>query len=38
MLGCEVVTTDQKEVLPLLQRNVERNISRIMQANANSGN
>ncbi|XP_010689122.2 uncharacterized protein LOC104902890 isoform X2 [Beta vulgaris subsp. vulgaris] len=36
MLGCEVVTTDQKEVLPLLQRNVERNISRIMQANANS--
>ncbi|CAO2813005.1 unnamed protein product [Amaranthus hypochondriacus] len=36
MLGCEVVTTDQKEVLPLLQRNVERNTSRIMQANANS--
>ncbi|XP_057527160.1 uncharacterized protein LOC130806190 isoform X2 [Amaranthus tricolor] len=36
MLGCEVVTTDQKEVLPLLQRNIERNTSRIMQANANS--
>ncbi|XP_021766436.1 protein-lysine methyltransferase METTL21D-like isoform X1 [Chenopodium quinoa] len=36
MLGCEVVTTDQKEVLPLLQRNVERNTSWIMQANANA--
>ncbi|KAL2924834.1 Protein-lysine methyltransferase METTL21D [Bienertia sinuspersici] len=36
MLGCEVVTTDQKEVLPLLQRNVKRNISWIMQGNANS--
>lgn len=36
MLGCEVVTTDQKEVLPLLQRNVERNTSRIMQMNPSS--
>lgn len=36
MLGCNVVTTDQKEVLPLLQRNVERNTSSIMQTNLNS--
>lgn len=36
MLGCDVVTTDQKEVLPLLQRNVERNTSIIMQTNLSS--
>ncbi|KAK6936099.1 Lysine methyltransferase [Dillenia turbinata] len=36
MLGCDVVSTDQKEVLPLLMRNVERNTSRIMQMNTNS--
>ncbi|KAK9072620.1 hypothetical protein SSX86_009055 [Deinandra increscens subsp. villosa] len=33
LLGCEVVSTDQVEVLPLLMRNVERNTSRIMQMN-----
>lgn len=33
MLGCDVIVTDQKEVLPLLQRNVDRNISRVMQKN-----
>ncbi|RYR70454.1 uncharacterized protein LOC130967695 isoform X1 [Arachis stenosperma] len=33
MLGCDVIVTDQKEVLPLLQRNIERNISRVMQKN-----
>lgn len=33
MLGCDVTVTDQKEVLPLLQRNVDRNISRVMQKN-----
>ncbi|XP_028808139.1 protein N-lysine methyltransferase METTL21A [Neltuma alba] len=33
LLGCDVVLTDQKEVLPILQRNVERNISRVMQQN-----
>lgn len=31
LLGCDVVSTDQTEVLPLLMRNVERNASRIMQ-------
>lgn len=36
LLGCDVVVTDQNEVLPLLQRNVERNISRIMQKNPES--
>lgn len=36
LLGCDVIVTDQKEVLPLLQRNVERNISRIMQKNPES--
>lgn len=36
LLGCNVVTTDQTEVLPLLMRNVERNTSRIMQANSDS--
>ncbi|KAL9241226.1 hypothetical protein vseg_015359 [Gypsophila vaccaria] len=35
MLGCEVITTDQKEVVPLLQRNVDRNTSIILQANTN---
>ncbi|KAF5751575.1 protein N-lysine methyltransferase METTL21A [Tripterygium wilfordii] len=33
LLGCNVVSTDQIEVLPLLKRNVERNTSRIMQMN-----
>lgn len=33
MLGCDVVATDQAEVLPLLRRNVERNTSRILQTN-----
>ncbi|XP_026439890.1 protein N-lysine methyltransferase METTL21A-like isoform X2 [Papaver somniferum] len=32
MLGCDVVTTDQVEVLPLLMRNVDRNTSRILQS------
>ncbi|VYS45382.1 unnamed protein product [Arabidopsis thaliana] len=36
MLGCDVVTTDQKEVLPLLKRNVEWNTSRIVQMNPGS--
>uniref|UniRef100_A0A5B7BHX9 Methyltransferase-like protein 21D n=1 Tax=Davidia involucrata TaxID=16924 RepID=A0A5B7BHX9_DAVIN len=36
MLGCDVVSTDQTEVLPLLMRNVERNTSRIMQMNPGS--
>ncbi|XP_057953067.1 uncharacterized protein LOC131147591 [Malania oleifera] len=36
LLGCNVVSTDQKEVLPLLMRNVERNTSRIMQMNPDS--
>uniref|UniRef100_A0A7N0RCI7 Uncharacterized protein n=1 Tax=Kalanchoe fedtschenkoi TaxID=63787 RepID=A0A7N0RCI7_KALFE len=36
LLGCDVITTDQKEVLPLLSRNVERNISRIVQGDSNS--
>ncbi|KAK8509175.1 hypothetical protein V6N13_062230 [Hibiscus sabdariffa] len=36
LLGCEVVSTDQIEVVPLLRRNVERNTSRIMQMNSNS--
>ncbi|XP_051113284.1 uncharacterized protein LOC127239253 [Andrographis paniculata] len=31
LLGCDVLSTDQIEVLPLLKRNVERNISRIVQ-------
>ncbi|GJW81799.1 protein N-lysine methyltransferase METTL21A isoform X1 [Tanacetum coccineum] len=33
LLGCDVVSTDQVEVLPLLMRNCERNSSRIMQMN-----
>ena len=37
LLGCDVVSTDQIEVVPLLTRNVERNTSRIMQMNSNSG-
>lgn len=37
LLGCDVVATDQKEVLPLLRRNAERNTSRIMQMNPGSG-
>lgn len=36
LLGCDVVTTDQKEVLPLLRRNVERNTSMILQSNPGS--
>ncbi|CAD5168319.1 uncharacterized protein LOC135623398 isoform X1 [Musa acuminata AAA Group] len=37
LLGCNVISTDQTEVLPLLMRNVERNTSRMMQANPDSG-
>lgn len=37
MLGCDVVTTDQKEVLPLLKRNVEWNTSTILQMTPGSG-
>ncbi|KAD5508691.1 hypothetical protein R6Q59_030686 [Mikania micrantha] len=36
LLGCDVVSTDQVEVLPLLMRNVERNTSRIMQMNSDA--
>lgn len=36
LLGCDVVSTDQVEVLPLLMRNVERNTSWITQANPDS--
>ncbi|PIN09603.1 hypothetical protein CDL12_17811 [Handroanthus impetiginosus] len=36
LLGCDVVSTDQTEVLPLLIRNVERNTSRILQATPDS--
>ncbi|XP_019199009.1 PREDICTED: protein N-lysine methyltransferase METTL21A [Ipomoea nil] len=36
LLGCDVVSTDQTEVLPLLMRNVERNTSRVMQMNPDS--
>ncbi|XP_019236463.1 PREDICTED: protein-lysine methyltransferase METTL21D isoform X3 [Nicotiana attenuata] len=36
LLGCDVVSTDQTEVLPLLMRNVERNTSRIMQTGSDS--
>ncbi|KAL3849519.1 hypothetical protein ACJIZ3_011401 [Penstemon smallii] len=35
-LGCDVTSTDQTEVLPLLMRNVERNTSRILQKNPDS--
>nr|CAB3451507.1 unnamed protein product [Digitaria exilis] len=37
LLGCDVTTTDQVEVLPLLMRNVERNRSWISQSNSDSG-
>ncbi|KAM0842068.1 hypothetical protein ACQ4PT_058601 [Festuca glaucescens] len=37
LLGCDVLTTDQVEVLPLLMRNVERNKSWIAQSNLDSG-
>ncbi|MBA0786704.1 hypothetical protein Gotri_025985 [Gossypium trilobum] len=37
LLGCDVVSTDQIEVVPLLRRNVERNTSRILQMNSCSG-
>ncbi|KAK3155658.1 hypothetical protein QOZ80_2BG0206000 [Eleusine coracana subsp. coracana] len=37
LLGCDVITTDQVEVLPLLMRNVERNKSWISQSNSDSG-
>ncbi|KAL3652990.1 hypothetical protein CASFOL_002671 [Castilleja foliolosa] len=36
LLGCDVVSTDQTEVLPLLMRNAERNTSRILQMNPTS--
>ncbi|XP_038970870.1 protein-lysine methyltransferase METTL21D [Phoenix dactylifera] len=36
LLGCDVISTDQAEVLPLLMRNVERNNSWIMQTNPDS--
>ncbi|XP_058076606.1 uncharacterized protein LOC131225159 isoform X3 [Magnolia sinica] len=36
LLGCNLVSTDQIEVLPLLMRNIERNTSRIKQSNPNS--
>ncbi|KAL5765697.1 hypothetical protein ACOSP7_016314 [Xanthoceras sorbifolium] len=36
LLGCNVVATDQNEVLPLLKRNVERNTSIITQMNPGS--
>ncbi|MBA0568193.1 hypothetical protein Golob_005702 [Gossypium lobatum] len=37
LLGCDVVSTDQIEVVPLLRRNVERNTSRILQMSSCSG-
>jgi hypothetical protein len=37
LLGGDVTTTDQAEVLPLLMRNVERNRSWISQSNSDSG-
>lgn len=33
LLGCDVVTTDQKEVLPILTRNIERNTPSLAQMN-----
>ncbi|KAG8387610.1 hypothetical protein BUALT_Bualt02G0039100 [Buddleja alternifolia] len=36
LLGCDVISTDQTEVLPLLMRNVDRNTSRILQMNPGS--
>eukprot|EP00252_Welwitschia_mirabilis_P012532 TRINITY_DN2763_c0_g1_i1.p1 TRINITY_DN2763_c0_g1~~TRINITY_DN2763_c0_g1_i1.p1 ORF type:complete len:386 (-),score=70.68 TRINITY_DN2763_c0_g1_i1:210-1292(-) len=38
LLGCNVVATDQIDVLPLLMRNVERNTSRIKQSNMENPN
>ncbi|KAL8496537.1 hypothetical protein ACS0TY_020292 [Phlomoides rotata] len=35
ILGCDVISTDQTEVLPLLARNVERNTSSILQMTSN---
>lgn len=37
LLGCDVISTDQIEVLPLLMKNAERNSSRIMQMKPESG-
>lgn len=34
LLGCDVISTDQVEVLPLLMRNIERNTSRILQSDS----
>ncbi|CAN0916468.1 Protein N-lysine methyltransferase METTL21D [Linum grandiflorum] len=36
LLGCDVISTDQVEVLPLLIRNVERNTARVVQSDRNS--
>ncbi|KAJ4971599.1 hypothetical protein NE237_004698 [Protea cynaroides] len=36
MLGCDVISTDQIEVLPLLIRNIERNTSRVLQTDPDS--
>uniref|UniRef100_A0A2P2JZI6 Protein N-lysine methyltransferase METTL21A n=1 Tax=Rhizophora mucronata TaxID=61149 RepID=A0A2P2JZI6_RHIMU len=37
LLGCDVIATDQMDVLRLLSRNVERNISRILQMDTSPG-
>ncbi|KAJ3689086.1 hypothetical protein LUZ61_018250 [Rhynchospora tenuis] len=37
LLGCDVILTDQLEVLPLLARNVDRNKSWISQGSSDSG-
>lgn len=37
LLGCDVILTDQLDVLPLLTRNVDRNKSWISQGNSDSG-
>lgn len=36
LLGCDVISTDQIEVLPLLMKNAEHNSSRIMQMKSES--
>ncbi|XP_024542272.1 protein N-lysine methyltransferase METTL21A-like isoform X1 [Selaginella moellendorffii] len=36
LMGCNVVLTDQVEVLPLLLKNVERNVARIKLASVTS--
>ncbi|XP_043703342.1 protein-lysine methyltransferase METTL21D [Telopea speciosissima] len=36
LLGCDVISTDQVEVLPLLMKNIQRNTSRVMQTNPDS--